>query len=180
MLAATVLILALAVEAKSPTPPYAALTSPTESARYAFTHGCLATVREGVQLADRPNHFIRMTDEKKGLYRMVGAGHVEMSDKLGPVCYLSVKDGSGEKLRAMVLELLAAEAPVRTVHDATITPPDSKTTTFREERMCVQLGGRPVFALMTTGEARSRRKLQLTLAGGSSAHAAACLAVKAP
>lgn len=179
MLAAAALILALAADAKSPTPPYSALTSPTESARYAFTHGCLATVREGVRLTDRPNHFIRLTDKKKGLYRMVGAGHVETGDRPGPVCYLSVKDGSGEKLRAMVLELLAAEAPVRTTHDATIVPPDSKTATFREERMCVQLGGRPVFALMTTGENHRRRKLQLTLAADPLA-AAACLAVKAP
>lgn len=175
---AAVLMLALADPApKSPTPPYSALTLPTESARYAFTHGCLATVREGVRLADRPNHFIRLTDEKKGLYRMVGAGRVEMGDQPGPVCYLSVRDGSGAQLRAMVVDLLAAEGPVLTLRDAPLEAPDGKAT-FREERLCVQLGGRPVFALMTSGEAGTRRKLQLTLA--ADAHAAACLAVKAP
>lgn len=163
---AAVLMLALADTppvAQSPTPPYSALVSATESARYALAHGCLATVREGVRLAERPNHFIRIADRKKGLYRMLGAGHVETADRAGPVCYLSVKDGSGAALRAMVLELLTAEGPIRTLTDAPREAPDGKAT-FREERFCAQLGGRPVFALMTSGEARQRRKLQLTLA----------------
>lgn len=176
MLAAAVLMLALA-DPQSPTPPHAALVSPVESARYALTHGCLASVRDGVRLAERPNHFLRLTDEKKGLYRMVGAGTVETADHPGPVCYLSVRQGDATALRAMALELLAAEGPVRTLHDASIEAPDHKAT-FREERLCIQLGGRPVFALMTSGQARMRRPLQLTLA--ADAHAAACLAVKAP
>jgi hypothetical protein len=169
MLIAAVLILALADTAprsKSPTPPYSALTSSTESARYALTHGCLAAARQGVKLADAPNHFIRLVDKKRGVYRMTGAGHIELSDTPPQVgCYTRVIHGKAEALRSMALELLAAEGPVRPVFDSGPGSRDS-IGSFRQESHCVRIAGRPWAVLISTSEERRRPAMQLSLIPG--------------
>ena len=147
-----------------PSPPYAALTSPTESARYALVHGCLAAARAGVRLAEVPNHFLLLIDKKRGIYRMSGAGHVTLSDSdiAHPGCYTSVEQGKAEALRALVLELLAAEGPLRPLTDGQTLTPDGKAR-VRQELLCVTIAGRPVTAFMSTTDARQRRALQLSL-----------------
>ena len=167
MLLAALLIAAAATAPTappSPTPPYAALISPTESARYALVHGCLAATRAGGRLADSPNHFLVLIDKKRGIYRMAGAGRVTLSDShlVGPGCYTSVEQGDAEALRAMVLELLAAEGPLRALTDSQTVSPDGKAR-FRQELLCVTIAGRPVTAFMSTTDARRRRALQLSL-----------------
>lgn len=148
----------------SPTPPYAALISPTESARYALRHGCVAAARGGVRMAQVPNHFLRL-DLKRNVYLMTGAGRVEVSEPDGAGCYLKVGFGRAQALRAMALEILSQDGPVQTVSDSGPGSSDSGGP-FRQELLCLTLGGRPVTALMSTSEDRKRSPLQLTLVTG--------------
>ena len=169
MLLAVVLIAAAAAASPrpppSPTPPYSALISPTESARYALEHGCLAARRAGVGLAQTPNYFIRL-DKKTGAYRMTGAGRVELSEKNGPGCYMGVEQGDPDKLRAMVLEMLAAEGRVGTLFDSGPGSRDSQGS-FRQETHCAKVGGKMTVALISTSDHRKRPRLQLSLVDDS-------------
>jgi len=168
MLLAALLVAAAAPTPRpppSPTPPYSALVSPTESARYALDHGCLAARRAGVRLAQTPNHFLRL-DKKTGGYRMTGAGRVELSDRTGPGCYLRVAQGDPEALRAMVLDLLAAEGPVGKLFDSGAGSRDSLGS-FRQETHCAKVGGKTTVALISTSDHRKRPRLQLSLVDDS-------------
>jgi hypothetical protein len=148
----------------SPTPPYSALVSPTESARYALRHGCLAAARKGVGLAQVPNGFIR--PQGAGVYRMTGAGRVELSNANGPGCYLRVGQGDAVQLRAMVLELLGAEGRLSPLFDSGPGSRDSQGA-FRQESYCVRVGGRSTVALLSTSDHRKRPPLQLSLVDDS-------------
>lgn len=163
---AVLLMLAQAAPAappKSPTPPFSALVSPTESARYALTHGCLAAVRRKAKLADTPNAFILLVDRKRGIYRMNGAGTVLMSDTPPQVgCYMRVMDGDPERLREMALSLLATEAPTPPLVDSGPGSRDS-VGSFRQESHCVTIGGRRMAVLISTSSAPRRPKMQLSL-----------------
>ncbi|MCY1647978.1 hypothetical protein OVA11_13180 [Caulobacter sp. SL161] len=79
MLATAVTAFALATMAPA-APPAAVATSPTEAARYALTHGCLAAAHKGVKLASLSNPFIVLADKGRGIYLMKGAGQILMSD----------------------------------------------------------------------------------------------------
>lgn len=169
MLVATVLSLALAGAPKSPTPSFSALVSPTESARYALMHGCIAAARRGGKLADVPNAFIRPVGGKPGLYRMNGAGQVYLSDapQQGG-CYVRVGQGQPKDLRRMALDLLAAEKPTRPMFDSGEGGRDSQGP-FRQESHCVVVGGREMAVLISTSDGGpGKAAMQLTLVAAKS------------
>lgn len=140
-------------------PPAAVATSPTEAARYALTHGCLAAARKGVKLASLSNPFIVLADKGRGIYVMRGAGQILMSDSPPQAgCYLRVGQGDGEDLRRMALGLLAAEAPTRPVQDS---GPGSKP--MRQELHCVKVAGRSMTALLSSASGPGGAPLQFSL-----------------
>jgi hypothetical protein len=151
--------------APSPAPPYSALVSPTESARYALVHGCLLARQKGVGLTQVPSHFIRL-DKKTGAYRMMGAGRVELSQKNGSGCYMRVGLGDTDQLRVMVLGVLAAEGRVGKLFDSGPGSRDSSGS-FRQETHCATLGGKTTIALISTSNDRKRPRLQLSLVDDS-------------
>lgn len=162
MLLTGLLLVAFAADApaKSPTPPFSALTSPTESARYALTHGCVAAARAGGRLTDVPNGYLR--DNGRGVHRMTGAGRIVVTEKSGPGCYMQVGLGDAEALRAMALDVLAAQGPVRTIFDSGPGSRDSGGA-FRQETHCVRIGDRDFAAVISTSSNRKRPPLQLSL-----------------
>ena len=142
-----------------PAPPPAAATSPTEAARYALTHGCLAAARRGVKLAALSNPSIVLSEKVRGLYAMKGAGQILMSDSPPQVgCYIRVGQGNGEDLRRMALGLLAMEAPTRVVQDS---GPASKP--MRQELHCVKVAGRSMAALISSSNGPGGAPLQFSL-----------------
>lgn len=156
---ATALTAFVLATATPPAPPAAAATSPTEAARYALTHGCLAAARRGVKLSGISNPSIVLADKARGVYVMTGAGQILMSDSPPQVgCYMRVGQGDGEELRDMALGLLAAEAPTRPVQDS---GPGSKP--MRQELHCVKVAGRPMTALLSSANGPGGAPLQFSL-----------------
>ena len=155
-------LLGFTLAASTPPAPPAAATSPTEAARYALTHGCLAAARQGVKLATLSNPSIELAEKDRGLYVMKGAGQILMSDSPPQVgCYMRVGQGNGEDLRRMALGLLAAEAPTRVVQDS---GPGSKP--MRQELHCVKVAGRSMAALISSSSGQGGAPLQFSLLNG--------------
>jgi len=115
-------------------------------------------------MAQIPNRFLRL-DRKRNVYLMIGAGRVEISEPIGAGCSLKVGFGKAQELRAMALEMLSQDGPVQTVSDSGPGSRDSGGA-FRQELLCLTLGGRPATALMSTSDDRKRFPLQLTLVAG--------------
>ena len=97
---------------------------------------------------------------------MTGAGRVELSERNGPGCYMRVQQGDPDKLRAMVLDLLAAEARVETLFDSGPGSRDSLGS-FRQETHCAKVGGQTTAALISTSDHHKRPRLQLSLVNDS-------------
>jgi hypothetical protein len=163
----TPLFLAVQVAAAlpPPSPPYAALASPTLSARYAWDHGCLEPLRSGTDLTTAPNPYIDANGSGSGAfhaYRMTGAGKVSVVERAGRSCMISVSHGDAKALRAMVLEPRRDQVPWRPV--------------FRYaddvgvgEVFCGDIGGQVATLWINTFKARRRPSLNATVNLGPTA-----------
>lgn len=140
----------LAGSVPAPSPPFSALTSPTDSARYAWEEGCLAALRSGTDVATVANPYIDRTDIPRDgairTHRMTGAGKVVLVDGLGASCTMAVGRGDADALEAMVLEARPGVA-WRPLAPST----EDFTGTYG---FCGQIGDRPAYLSITKPKTR--------------------------
>jgi hypothetical protein len=162
----TSLLLAAQLATSAPTPPYAALASPTLSARYAWENGCLAALRSGTDLAAVANPYIDRTHAERAgtirTYRMTGAGPVVLVDGLASSsCTMLVARGDPESLKAMVLETRAGQGAWR--------PLARLANDFDgDEKFCGDIAGQAAYLSISTSKARRRSRLVAYMSVGSS------------